>query len=304
MRFLIFNRPPGNFPRWGDIAGCVTHWIALHRRGRTISYPVIGSRGYATFFEATSASEFLELTKGNPLWSIEEYKIFILEEGDPMQEVPVVSGMQRFLVMARPLKPLPQKANIEGSRRHFMSLRETHGAAVYPLVQDEGVGMAIIVNVASHDELISLLNPNPMGSWGNFEVYPLATIEGERQSMIDSDIIRDTTASDPGIISVKEVLSGADRHVIIDIRQRHEWEQGHIPESVHVSADQLEVHLKNMPTGNDPVIVCRTGNRSLKAVKQLAKCDIVARSLDGGVNRWRAQGGGLRNTAGGVGEIV
>jgi rhodanese-related sulfurtransferase len=305
VQFLIFNRPPDNFPRWGDIGGCVTHWIGLHRAGRTISYPIVGLKGYATFLEAGSAKELLEVMKGNPLWSIEEYKIFILDDEGPLQEVPVVANKQRFLVMARPHKPLPQRANVEGSRRHFMALHEKYGAAVYPLVQDDGIGMAIVVNAASHDELHGMLSANPLGSWGSFEVFAIATLEGEEHGMIEAGIIREIDAADTTLISVNELLSGLSGQTVIDLRPAHEFAQGHIPGSLAIPAEQLLNRLNELPTGGGAVtLVCRTGTRSLQAVRQMAECGVPARSLDGGLNRWRAQGGELRNSAGTQGEIV
>lgn len=98
--------------------------------------------------------------------------------------------MAKFLVLARPKKPLPQKANVEGARAQWRALRDEGRAEVYEIVEDNGAGFAVFLEVDDHDELMSLLFRNPGGSWGGYEVYPLGTLEGETRAMREAGIIR------------------------------------------------------------------------------------------------------------------
>ena len=104
--------------------------------------------------------------------------------------------MAKFLVLARPKKPLPQKANVEGARAQWRALRD-EGRAVVTIqkdesvtVEDNGAGFAVFVDVEDHDELMTLLFRNPGGSWGSYEVYPLGTLEGETRAMREAGIIQ------------------------------------------------------------------------------------------------------------------
>ena len=98
--------------------------------------------------------------------------------------------MAKFLVLARPKKPLPQKANVEGARAQWRALRDEGRAEGYEIVEDNGAGFAVFVDVEDHDELMTLLFRNPGGSWGSYEVYPLGTLEGETRAMREAGIIQ------------------------------------------------------------------------------------------------------------------
>ena len=98
--------------------------------------------------------------------------------------------MAKVLVLARPRKPLPQKANIDGARAQWRALRDEGRAEVYEIVEDNGAGFAVFIDVEDHDELMAVLFRNPGGSWGSYEVYPLGTLEGETRAMHEAGIIR------------------------------------------------------------------------------------------------------------------
>ncbi|MDE0058666.1 MAG: hypothetical protein OXI22_10340 [Defluviicoccus sp.] len=97
--------------------------------------------------------------------------------------------MAKFLILARPKKPLPQRANVDGARAQWRALRDEGRAEVYEIVEDNGAGFAVFLDVDDHDELMSVLFRNPGGSWGSYEVYPLGTLEGETRAMREAGII-------------------------------------------------------------------------------------------------------------------
>jgi muconolactone delta-isomerase len=91
--------------------------------------------------------------------------------------------MAKFLILARPAKPIPAKANVEGSRKQWRELRDQRKAEVYEIIEDNGAGFAVFIEVADHDELMAILFRNPLGSWGDYQVFPLGTLQGEMNAM-------------------------------------------------------------------------------------------------------------------------
>jgi muconolactone delta-isomerase len=98
--------------------------------------------------------------------------------------------MAKFLILARPRKPMPEKANVEGARAQWRELRDHGKAEVYEIIEDNGAGFAVFLDVDDHDELMTILFRNPLGNWGEYTVLPLGTLEGETQAMRDAGIIR------------------------------------------------------------------------------------------------------------------
>lgn len=97
--------------------------------------------------------------------------------------------MAKFLILARPTKPIPERANVEGARAHWRALRDEGRAEVYEIIEDNGAGFAVFLDVADHDELMAVLFRNPLGSWGEYQVLPLGTLEGETRAMREAGII-------------------------------------------------------------------------------------------------------------------
>lgn len=91
--------------------------------------------------------------------------------------------MAKFLVLARPNKPIPEKANIGGAREKWRELKNQGRAEVYEIIEDNGAGWAVFLDVRDHDELMLILFSNPVGNWGSYQVYPLGSLEGEMAAM-------------------------------------------------------------------------------------------------------------------------
>ena len=98
--------------------------------------------------------------------------------------------MAKFLVLARPRKPMPERANVEGARAQWRELRDIGKAEVYEIIEDNGAGFAVFLDVDNHDELMAILFKNPLGNWGEYQVLPLGTLEGETTAMRAAGIIR------------------------------------------------------------------------------------------------------------------
>jgi molybdopterin/thiamine biosynthesis adenylyltransferase/rhodanese-related sulfurtransferase len=89
------------------------------------------------------------------------------------------------------------------------------------------------------------------------------------------------------------LLDGADPPVFVDVRERDEWEEGHIPGAVHVPRGNLESRIENaVPDRSSRVVVyCASGNRSAFASKTLEELGYEdAVSLAGGFVDWKRNG--------------
>jgi molybdopterin/thiamine biosynthesis adenylyltransferase/rhodanese-related sulfurtransferase len=81
--------------------------------------------------------------------------------------------------------------------------------------------------------------------------------------------------------------------VLVDVRERDEWEQGRIPGALHVPRGHLESRIEQAaPDRSRPVILyCASGNRSAFAAKTLTELGYErALSLAGGYTDWQRSG--------------
>jgi molybdopterin/thiamine biosynthesis adenylyltransferase/rhodanese-related sulfurtransferase len=84
-----------------------------------------------------------------------------------------------------------------------------------------------------------------------------------------------------------------DDAVWVDVRERDEWEEGHIPGAVHVSRGFLESRIEGIASDKaTPVVLyCASGNRSAFAAKALQELGYEnAASLHGGFADWKRNG--------------
>ncbi len=89
----------------------------------------------------------------------------------------------------------------------------------------------------------------------------------------------------------KKMYLDKDRLLILDVRDKEDFQQFNIPGSIHLELSQLEEYyvqrLKNQ--GNkEIIIVCYRGNRSEKVCQHLKQIGINAISLQGGIDLWKS----------------
>jgi rhodanese-related sulfurtransferase len=96
----------------------------------------------------------------------------------------------------------------------------------------------------------------------------------------------------------------ADGAVIVDVRTTAEWNAGHHPMAIHISGDQLSKRQSRIPKGKPVVVVCRSGNRSRGATRQLTAAGFEAVNLSGGMSAWQRSGERLVDRAGRPGQVA
>ncbi len=82
-------------------------------------------------------------------------------------------------------------------------------------------------------------------------------------------------------------------HQLLDVREPDEYDQGAIPNSIHIPRGQLESNIENRLPDRQAklVVMCAGGVRSAFAVQTLEQLGYTnAVSMDGGFNKWKDEG--------------
>jgi hydroxyacylglutathione hydrolase len=89
----------------------------------------------------------------------------------------------------------------------------------------------------------------------------------------------------------RRLRTGPDAPFVIDVRQRSEFEEGHIAGSVHIFAGELASRVGDMPRDRPIVTICASGYRSSVAASLLRQAGFTSVSaVAGGVPAWDAAG--------------
>lgn len=89
--------------------------------------------------------------------------------------------------------------------------------------------------------------------------------------------------------------------IILDVREKEEFEAEHIPESIMCPLSQFDLQapgiLKNLKNEEEIIVMCRTGNRAKMAINELQKHDISHlrfTTYEGGLQKWKSEGKPLK----------
>ena len=85
-------------------------------------------------------------------------------------------------------------------------------------------------------------------------------------------------------------LLAEDRAELIDVREHHEREAGHIPGSRHVELSTLADSAAELPVDRPLVFQCRVGSRSAMAAFAFRRAGFDAHNLEGGIVAWDESG--------------
>ncbi len=81
--------------------------------------------------------------------------------------------------------------------------------------------------------------------------------------------------------------------VIVDVREKDEWDEEHIPGAIHMSRGTIELDIEEKVPDPNALIVCHCGGggRSALAAESLQKMGYKnMRSMAGGFEAWKAAG--------------
>ncbi|NLI74625.1 MAG: rhodanese-like domain-containing protein [Euryarchaeota archaeon] len=100
-------------------------------------------------------------------------------------------------------------------------------------------------------------------------------------------------------ISVKDLLVLENKieegdYILLDVRERREFESEHIPLATLMSISELDKRWRELDPEKNLVLYCRSGVRSRRAANLLASKGFKNISiLDGGLNHWRIERGSM-----------
>src|SRR6266545_589019 len=77
---------------------------------------------------------------------------------------------------------------------------------------------------------------------------------------------------------------------VVDVRERSEYDDGHVPGAQHIPYEQLEQRIGEVPRDQPVIVYCGSGVRSSLATGIFERHDITAANLRGGFNAWRNAG--------------
>jgi rhodanese-related sulfurtransferase len=81
--------------------------------------------------------------------------------------------------------------------------------------------------------------------------------------------------------------------VIVDVREKDEWDEEHIPGAIYMSRGTIELDIEEKVPDMSATIICHCGGggRSALAAESLQKIGYKnVRSMAGGLKAWRAAG--------------
>jgi rhodanese-related sulfurtransferase len=87
---------------------------------------------------------------------------------------------------------------------------------------------------------------------------------------------------------VAEVL--AEGWQVVDVREPHEREAGHIAGTSHIPLDRLTSEAATLDPERPVVFYCRVGNRSTMAAQAFRTAGFEAYNLAGGITEWVRRG--------------
>jgi len=80
-----------------------------------------------------------------------------------------------------------------------------------------------------------------------------------------------------------------DGAILLDVRERAEWEAGHAPGAMHIPYEDLPHRLDDV-RGREVVVYCESGIRSSLAASLIERAGSSATNVRGGFNSWRNAG--------------
>lgn len=108
---------------------------------------------------------------------------------------------------------------------------------------------------------------------------------------------------DQDLTSPKVVAARKHEVQLVDVRERDEWDRGHIEGSLHIPLQAIMAGRGEELDPEKPVVtVCHSGARSEVAAMMLQARGREAHNLRGGVLAWDAEGLGLVTPDGGPGR--
>ena len=91
---------------------------------------------------------------------------------------------------------------------------------------------------------------------------------------------------------------------IFDVRELHEWQAGHVENSIHMPMGDVVSRISELPSDRQIICICRSGNRSGRVTSYLRRQGYDCVNLTGGAQQWLSSGHPLVNHVGNAGVVI
>jgi hydroxyacylglutathione hydrolase len=119
----------------------------------------------------------------------------------------------------------------------------------------------------------------------------------DQLAVIGYDDVRGYASPEPAAgedtlrIEQLDVRAAAERSsegaLLVDVRERSEWDAGHAPGAVHIPYEELRERTHELPLDRPVVMYCASGSRSSLAASILESTGRSAANVRGGFTAWR-----------------
>ncbi len=95
------------------------------------------------------------------------------------------------------------------------------------------------------------------------------------------------------VSTVATKLQNKEDFILIDVREDHEWQQGHLPNAIHMGRGIIERDIEKtiINKSQELILYCGGGFRSVLSAYNLQKMGYTnVISMDGGVSDWQNSG--------------
>ena len=157
-----------------------------------------------------------------------------------------------------------------------------------------GAVAGVIGTMQALEAIKTILNLKPLVSkMAVFEFINFSTMNlaiQKRKDCICAGNKSEIKAKESGSISIQELRMNSEKYCLIDVREDHEWSNGHIRNAIHWPLSRFQNGVfpeQLLKTPQITVLYCQAGSRSAKALDQLhAKGIEGVRHLKGGFQEW------------------
>lgn len=95
-----------------------------------------------------------------------------------------------------------------------------------------------------------------------------------------------------------------DGALLLDVREKGEWDAGHAPKAKHIPLGTLGSKLGTLRQDRTVIVVCRSGNRSSRACAMLTEAGFDAHNLKGGMHAWQSAGLPMQSSGKGKARVA
>jgi rhodanese-related sulfurtransferase len=78
--------------------------------------------------------------------------------------------------------------------------------------------------------------------------------------------------------------------LLVDVREHHEFDEGHVPGAVHVPLTTVPDNVEQFRGEGPTFVICRSGGRSLRACEFLSDRGVEVVNVAGGTLAWQLSG--------------